>query len=57
MVVRSLDVKKTFRSYVDDKELFNLEVPYLISIGPLTYLKNNTQPYITFVISLLARVL
>jgi hypothetical protein len=43
MVVRSLDLEKDpFRPQDDEEEILGPEFPYLIVVGALIYLANNT---------------
>ena len=56
MIVRSLDINKDpFRPHENDEELVDPEIPYLIAIGALMYLANNSRPNISFSVNLLAR--
>ena len=56
MIVQSLGEKNEFfHSKEDNKELINLEVPYLSAIGVLIYLTNCMQLYIMSFVNLLTR--
>jgi hypothetical protein len=56
MVVRALEKDiDSFRPHQEGEEVLGFEYPYLIAIGVLMYLVNNTRPDITFVVNLLAR--
>jgi len=55
MVVRSLDVEKDPFRPQEGEEILGTHVPYVIAVGSLMYLANNTQPDIAFAVNLLAR--
>ena len=56
MVLRFLDINTDpFQPQEKDEELLFDETPYLIAVGALMYLANNTRPDIYFAVSLLAR--
>lgn len=56
MVGHSLENKlNVFRKHEEHKPILGLKIPYLLAIGALIYLGNQTCPNIAFTINLLAR--
>jgi hypothetical protein len=56
MVVRALEKDSDpFRPRQEGEEVLGSEYSYLTAIGALMYLANNTNPFIAFVVNLLAR--
>jgi hypothetical protein len=56
MVVRALEKDSDpFRPRQEGEEVLGSEYSYLTAIGALMYLVNNTNPFIAFVVNLLAR--
>jgi hypothetical protein len=56
MVVRALENDTDpFQPHHEGEEVLDSEYSYLSVIGALIYLTNNTKPYITFAINLIAR--